>query len=165
VTAWVAATAGARQIGLAAGLASLALLVGAFGFEFLGGYAPCPLCLWQRWPHGLAAVLGILILAGPARPLAALGLVAMLVGAGLGGYHVGIEQGWWPGPATCAAPAIGGLSPEELLERILAAPVVRCDEVAWRFLGVSMAGWNALWSLGLAGLWGAAFARADGVRN
>jgi disulfide bond formation protein DsbB len=152
----------ARQIGLAAGLASLLLLLTALGFQYVGGLAPCPLCIWQRWPHAAAAALGILVLAAPPRPLAALGTVVMLVGAGIGLYHFGIEQGWWLGPASCVAPQIGDLSPEELLERIMAAPVVRCDEIAWSLFGISMAGWNAF---GLAGLWGAAFARADGVRN
>ncbi|CAN5783677.1 disulfide bond formation protein B [soil metagenome] len=155
------AAIGPREIGLCAGLASLVLLVAAFGFEFLGGLAPCPLCLWQRWPHGLAAVLGIAVLIGPRRPLALAGIAAMVVGAALAGYHVGIEQGWWTGPESCVAPDIGGLSPEALLERIMNAPAVRCDEVAWRFLGVSMAGWNAASSVLLAGLWGRAYASSS----
>jgi disulfide bond formation protein DsbB len=152
--------AGAREIGLAAGLASLALLAAAFAFEHLGGLAPCPLCLWQRWPHGIAAGLGLAILVLPPRPVAALGALAMAAGAALGLYHAGIEAGWWAGPVGCAAPDIANVSPEDLLERILAAPVVRCDEVAWSFAGISMAGWNALWSAGLAGIWGLAALRA-----
>lgn len=152
--------AGAREIGLAAGLASLALLAAALAFEHIGGLMPCPLCLWQRWPHGIAVLLGMAILVQPARPVALLGVAAMLVGAGLGLYHAGIEAGWWAGPVGCGAPDIAGLTPEELLERILAAPMVRCDEVAWSFAGLSMAGWNALWSAGLAGLWALAAVRA-----
>lgn len=150
---------GPWRIAALAGAGSLGLLVAAIGFEHLGGLAPCPLCLWQRWPHGIAAALGLLALALPVRPLAALGLAVMLFSAGLGLYHVGIEQAWWAGPAACAAPDIAGLTPDELLERIMAAPVVRCDEIAWSFLGLSMPAWNALASLGLAGLWTAALAR------
>jgi disulfide bond formation protein DsbB len=150
-----------RQIALVAGLGSLALLVAAYLFEFVGGLAPCPLCLWQRWPHGIAAALGIAALAAPVRPIALLGLAAMVVGTGIGIYHAGVEYGLWQGLATCAAPDISGLSPEEALERIMAAPVVRCDEIAWSFLGISMAGWNAILSLGLAGAWGVAYASSS----
>ena len=154
-------TAAARQIGFAAGIASLGLLVTALMFQYLGGLAPCPLCIWQRWPHAAAGVLGILILVAPPRPLAALGVLAMLLGAGIGVYHVGIEQGWWTGPASCVAPEIGDVSPEELLERIMAAPVVRCDEVAWSLLGISMAGWNAIFSALLAVVWFRAYASSS----
>jgi disulfide bond formation protein DsbB len=149
---------GARQIGFAAGIASLGLLVAALLFQYVGGLAPCPLCVYQRWPHGLAAVLGILALVGPVRQLAALGTLAMLVGAGLGLYHAGVEQRWWQGPVTCVGPDVGNVSPEELLEQILTAPVVRCDEVAWQFLGLSMAGWNAVACLALAAVWATVWA-------
>jgi disulfide bond formation protein DsbB len=151
----------ARQIGFAAGIASLLLLVTALGFQYLGGLAPCPLCIWQRWPHAAAAALGILVLTAPPRPLAALGVLVMLVGTGIGVYHFGIEHGWWQGPVSCVAPEIGNLSTEELLERIMAAPVVRCDEIAWSFLGISMAGWNALASLVLAVVWAKAYASSS----
>ena len=151
----------ARQIGLAAGVASLLLLAAALGFQYGGGLAPCPLCIWQRWPHAAAAVLGILILVGPPRPLAALGALAMLIGAGIGLYHVGIEQSWWQGPASCVAPDIADIPPDELLDRILAAPVVRCDEIAWSFLGLSMAAWNALASFVLAIAWWRAYASSS----
>ncbi len=152
---------GARGLALAATMGSVGLLAAAYAFEHLGGLAPCPLCLWQRWPHWAAAGLGLALLAAPVRPLALLGAVAMLAGAGLAGYHVGIEQGWWAGPATCVAPDIAGLSPEELFERIMAAPVVRCDEIAWSFLGLSMPAWNGIASLGLAGLWAGAYASSS----
>ena len=148
-----------RGIGAAAG--SLLLLAAALAFQYLGGLAPCPMCVWQRWPHVAAVALGLALLALPRRPLAALGALAMLVGAGLGLYHVGVEQGWWRGPTSCVAPDVGGLSSEQLLESILAAPVVRCDEIAWSLLGVSMAGWNALASLALAVLWMRAYASSS----
>lgn len=153
----------ARMTGLLAAGASAALLAAALGFQYLGGLAPCQLCLWQRWPHAGAALLGValLILPGARVPLAALGTLTMVAGAGLGGYHAGVEWGFWAGPSACAGGAgVAGQSAEALLAQIMAAPVVRCDEVAWSLLGLSMAGWNALASAGLAGLWLLALGRA-----
>lgn len=142
---------------LLAAAGSAALLLGALAFQFIGGLAPCPLCIWQRWPHVVAAIAGVLgasVLARLARPLAGLGGLAMLTSAGLGVYHTGIERGWWPGPPTCAAPGnTADLSTDELMGRIMSAPLVRCDEVAWEMLGLSMASWNAVASLALAGVW------------
>src|SRR5690606_38242336 len=86
-----------RRIALVAGLGSLALLAGAFLFQFAGGLQPCPLCIWQRWPHAVAGVLGLIALATPLRPIALLGLATTLLGAGIAGYHTGVEQGWWQG--------------------------------------------------------------------
>jgi disulfide bond formation protein DsbB len=134
-------------------LGSVALLAGALAFQYVGGLAPCPLCILQRWPHVVVVVLGLAILAWPSRGLAVLAGLTMLVGAGIGVYHVGIEQNWWEGPATCTAPVAGSVAPGELLDRILEAPVVACDAIAWSWLGVSMAGWNAILSLALAVLW------------
>jgi disulfide bond formation protein DsbB len=151
----------ARGLALLAALGSFGLLAAAYAYQYWGGLAPCPLCLWQRWPHWAAAGLGFLAFAASVRPIALLGVAAMLAGAGLAGYHVGIEQGWWAGPDSCVAPGIAGLTAEELLARIMAAPVVRCDEIAWSFLGLSMPAWNGLASLGLAGLWGAAYASSS----
>jgi disulfide bond formation protein DsbB len=150
-----------QRAGLGAAAGSAALLLAAFAFQHLGGLAPCPLCIWQRWPHAVAVALGLGLLAYPGRAFAALGALAMLAGTAIAAYHVGIEQGWWAGPATCVAPDVAGLTPEELLERILEAPVVRCDEVAWRFLGLSMAAWNGLASAGLAALWARAYASSS----
>ncbi|GAB4284464.1 MAG: disulfide bond formation protein B [Roseovarius sp.] len=138
---------------LAAG-GSAALLLGAFGFQYLGGLAPCKLCLWQRWPHAAAVLIGLAALRWPAmRPWPFAGALAALATSAIGFYHLGVEQRWWEGPSTCSAAAPGGLSAEALFERIMSAPLVRCDEVAWSLFGLSMAGWNALLSLGLAGLW------------
>ncbi len=139
-------------------LGSLVLLLGALGFQYLGGLAPCHLCLLQRWPHAIALALGVLLLAWPRRILAALAAVVVLVGAGIAAYHVGIEQGWWPGPTTCTAPAPGSMAAGDLLDQILATPVVLCDQVAWSLWGISMAGWNAILSLGIAWLWWRAYA-------
>jgi disulfide bond formation protein DsbB len=146
---------------LLASAGSLALLLGALAFQHLGGLAPCKLCLWQRWPHGAAVAVGLAALVLPGRLWPALGALAAAVAAGLGLYHSGVEQGWWPGPGTCSAGSVAGLSPEDLLDQILSAPVVRCDEIAWSLAGLSMASWNALLSLCLVALWLAA-ARARG---
>lgn len=138
-------------IGLAA-FGSFALLSGAFIFQSLG-YAPCPMCLWQRYPHVVAIVIGLIAFILPGRILPLLGAAAALTTAGIGVFHTGVERGWWEGPSTCSSQPIGDLSPEELLDQIMNAPLVRCDEVAWQLLGLSMASWNALFSLGLTAVW------------
>jgi disulfide bond formation protein DsbB len=141
---------------LVAGFGSALMLLAALGFQYLGGLAPCTFCVWQRWPHLAAVVLAglaVTVLWRQRRVLAGLGGVAMLIGAGLAGYHVGVEQGWWQGLSTCTAPDPGAMSADQLLEQILQTPMVRCDEVAWRFVGLSMAAWNGILSIGLAALW------------
>ena len=141
-----------HPVALAAG--SLAALAAAFAFQHIGGLDPCPLCIWQRWPHVAIVLLAALSLAfrgSAATSLLGLTGLAALTGAGLAGYHVGVEQLWWQGLAACS----GGAPAEtvaELRERLLNAAPARCDEVAWSFLGLSMAAWNGLLSLGLAGL-------------
>lgn len=147
---------------LGAGTLSLLLLVTVFGFQLLGGLAPCPLCLWQRWPHGIAVLAAGLILWRAWRVLAAVALIALLAGIGIAVYHAGIEWGFWPGPATCTAPGdVAGMSAGDLVARLNAAPVVRCDEVVWSFAGLSMAGWNAVVSVILVGLWWRAYASSS----
>lgn len=131
---------------------SAALLAGAFVFQYLG-YAPCKMCIWQRYPHAVAAALGLAFLALKNRIILWLGALAALTTSAVGMYHVGVEKQWWEGPASCSSGSITGLSVDELMDRILAAPVVRCDEVAWELIGISMAGWNAILSLALAALW------------
>tara|TARA_R110002126_G_scaffold226649_1_gene371324 strand:- start:154 stop:615 length:462 start_codon:yes stop_codon:yes gene_type:complete len=137
-----------------AGLGSAMVLAGALFFQYGVGLAPCELCIWQRWPHGVAVVLGLLAWFIPALWIAALGASTMAVSVGLGLYHTGVERQWWEGPQTCSGTGdIGSLSAGQLLDQILAAPVVRCTEVAWEMFGLSMASWNALASLGLLALW------------
>ena len=143
---------------------SAALLLGALAFQYLGGIAPCHLCLLQRWPHVAAIVIGLLILAWPRRPLALLGALVVLIGAGIAIYHVGVEQTWWAGPSSCTAPEPTTQSSGQLLDQILATPVVLCDQIAWSLWGISMAGWNAIFSLVLAWLWLRAFAAGAGNR-
>jgi disulfide bond formation protein DsbB len=151
---------GARILTLIAAGGSAALLAGAFAFQYIGGMAPCHLCLVQRWPHAAAVVIGLAILAIARGRLATL---LMLCGAGAaaitgayGVYHTGVERGWWAGPDTCTSGPIDGLSSGDLLNQILAAPLVRCDEVAWSMLGLSMASWNAILSFALMLVWLAA---------
>lgn len=146
------------RMGLA-GAGSGLMLAGAFAFQHLGGLAPCAMCLWQRWPHAAALLFGILALWLPHRWLAALGALAALATAGLGLFHTGVERGWWEGPSTCTSGPVAGVDPAQLLAQILEAPVVRCDEVAWQMLGLSMASWNALASLVLALIWATALRR------
>ena len=151
----------APRLSALAGAGSAALLGGALAFQFIGGLAPCPMCIWQRWPHVIAVLLAgaALVLPGQIRWLALLAALVMLVSAGLGAFHAGVEQGWWQGPTTCVGGPVGGLSTDELLDQIMTAPLVRCDEIVWDLGGITMAGWNALASLGLAALWLAAAGR------
>ena len=145
-----------RILVLIAAGGSAALLLGAFGSQYLGGLAPCKLCLWQRWPHGAAVVIGVLAFFVPVPALIWLGALAAATTSGIGFYHAGVEQGWWEGPTTCTSGPIGGLSSEQLMEQIMNAPLVRCDDIPWELFNISMAGWNALISLALALMWVAA---------
>ncbi|MEM8578887.1 MAG: disulfide bond formation protein B [Pseudomonadota bacterium] len=140
---------------------SAALLVAAFGFQHLGGLAPCEMCLWQRWPHAAAILIGAAALATGHRALAALGAAALAVSVGLGLFHAGVEQGWWEGVTACAGGAGLSMDPDALFDQIMTAPMVRCDQIAWSFAGLSMAAWNALLSAGLLALWLAALARRE----
>lgn len=130
---------------------SFALLAGAFLFQ-LAGYAPCTMCIWQRWPHAAAIVIGLIAYFIPSArvPMAILGGLAALTTAGIGGYHTGVERGWWEGPTSCTGGS-GSLTGDLLS---LEGPgIVMCDQVAWEFLTLSMASWNMLASLGLAAIW------------
>ena len=138
-------------------LASAALLGLAFAFEYLGGLRPCALCLQQRWPHAIAVGIGLLIVAGrPPAWLAALMLAAagvtLFIGASIAFFHVGVEQHWWQGTAGCGAGALGGGTAAELRAQLLDTPMVRCDEIVWSFLGLSMAGWNFILSVCLGSI-------------
>ena len=151
------ARARAGRIAMLAGAGSALLLAAALGFQ-AAGYAPCELCVLQRWPHLAAAILGgVIALTGWRRGLAVLGLVAALAALGLAVWHTGVEMRLWAGPQHCSG-AVSGLAtmaPGDLMAALSRAPVVRCDEVAWSLFGISMAGWNAICSAALAGLWAA----------
>lgn len=145
--------------------AALATLAGAWYFQYVLGYVPCPLCLQQRIPYYVAIPLGFVLgafalIGGGERifrwGLIVLGLV-MLVSAGLGIYHAGVEWKFWQGPVTCAAGAPSSAPLGDILKSIQNIRAVPCDEAAWRLLGISLAGYNALISMALAGI---AFAAA-----
>jgi disulfide bond formation protein DsbB len=134
---------------------ALATLAGAWFFQLVLEILPCPLCLEQRYAYYASVPLAALVAFGAAKGaprnlllagLLILGLAA-LGNAGLGAYHAGVEWGFWKGPTDCTGP-VGNLgSAGNLLERLDTVKVVRCDEVQWRFLGISLAGYNVLISL------------------
>jgi disulfide bond formation protein DsbB len=150
-------------------LASAVVLGMALISQYVFGLEPCQLCLWQRWPYVATIALGILgvIFFGmpPVRQVCvALAGAAFLVGAGIAGFHAGVEYGWWEGLPGCSVPAIEkGMTVEEV-KKLLASRtnVVPCDEPAWTLLGLSMAGYNVLVSLALAAatIWALATRRA-----
>ena len=143
------------KLGLVALLGSGALLGGAYYFQYVEGLQPCDLCWLQRYPHMAAIGVGLLAFASFAWPrmafvFALLAILALFVTAGIGLYHVGVEQHWWQGPQECAGRIPAGLSPAELKKYLFSAKMVRCDDVAWKFWDISMAGWNAIISAALA---------------
>ena len=132
----------------AARLIARAIPVLALGGAYIGQYGfglyPCEMCWWQRYPHMFALVLaGLAFWRGPVRPLVAVAALAILVSGLIGGYHAGVEYGWWEGITTCTATAAQA---EDPLAAIMAAPVVRCDVVQFELFGISLAGWNFLLS-------------------
>ncbi len=134
-------------IALAAGGTLALVLIAQYGF----GLPPCEMCHWQRWPHIAAIFLGLGALLLPRWRVQLLSLAALsfAITGGIGVFHAGVEWKWWQGLTSCASTATPN-SLDALRAQLMAAPVVRCDEAAIRVLGLSMAGWNALWSAALA---------------
>lgn len=140
---------------LAVFVISGAALLGALFFQYVLNLPPCPLCLEQRLPYHVVIPLSLLVaiaaLARAPRALISVGLIviaiAMLCGAALGAYHAGVEWHWWPGPTDCSGPLTDFSKKGSLLDQLKAVRVIRCDEAAWRFLGISLAGYNVLISL------------------
>jgi disulfide bond formation protein DsbB len=133
-------------------LVPAALLAAAFGSEHLGGLFPCEMCWWQRWAHIAAlgfALLSFVPTADKGRSFVWLAALAIFASSLIGAYHAGVEAGIFEGFTRCAATGGGG-SADEVLARIMRTPLIRCDQVQWSFLGISMAGWNAIVSLGFA---------------
>ncbi|MEC7765233.1 MAG: disulfide bond formation protein B [Pseudomonadota bacterium] len=141
-----------KQLVLVATLGSVALLGGAFIFQALG-YAPCKMCYWQRYPHAVAIGIGVLALALGRKWLAWFGALAAAVTSGIGMFHSGVERGWWEGPASCTGGSTAGMSADDLMNQIMSAPLVRCDEIPWQMLGLTMANLNAIFSLVLVVIW------------
>ena len=133
---------------LICGALSASLYAGALWFQHVGGMMPCSLCLWQRWPHIIIVLLAVIALF---VRLPHLVLMAIAITAAtsfiLAAYHTGVEWQLWSGPSGCTASLASSGDLTSLTDSLLATPVVRCDEVAWSFLGLSMAGWNSLFSL------------------
>lgn len=140
---------------LARGLALLTpalLLGGALFSQYVGGLYPCEMCHWQRWPHYAAIPLALLAFLplgkGPQRALVLLAALLIAISGAIGAFHAGVEYGWWEGVTKCAVLNAGG---DDTLAAIMATPLIRCDEVQWSLLGISLAGYNAIFSLGAAG--------------
>jgi disulfide bond formation protein DsbB len=152
----------AAAAALAIFVLSLATIAGAWYFEFVLRLPPCPLCLEERLPYHVVIPLSLLMaiaaLARAPRTLLAVGftaiIVAMLCGAALGAYHAGVEWHWWAGPAECSGPITDLTAKGPILGQLNSIHVVRCDEAAWRLLGISLAGYNVLISLLLAAIAG-----------
>ena len=143
---------GLRNARLLALLVPAALLAGAWGFQLIGGLYPCEMCHWQRWPHYAALAFAVLaFVVGGARTKATLvaGAAALVAVSGaIGVFHAGVEYHWWQGVTACTQTvSTVGLSSDQALKDLLAAPIVRCDAAQWTLLGISLAGWNALLSI------------------
>jgi disulfide bond formation protein DsbB len=147
------AAAVARLIAL---LLPAALLVGAFGSQYLGRLYPCEMCWWQRYGHMVAFALALIAFTAPApssraRTFTLLAALAIAASGAIGVYHAGVEAHIFQGFTTCTALPKAATT-ADLLKQITHAPLIRCDQVQFRFLGISMAGWNAIFSLGGAAL-------------
>lgn len=137
----------ARQLALAV---PALLLAGAYVGQYAFGLFPCEMCWWQRWPHFVAIALGLgASFIGPSRIWTAFAGLAILTSGLIGLFHAGVEYGWWEGITGCATTVLAG---DDVLESIMNAPIVRCDQAPWDLLGVSLAGWNFLISAAAAGV-------------
>ncbi len=149
---------------VAIAIVAAATLAGAWFFQLVLDIRPCPLCLEQRYAYYLALPLSLLVAFAASRGAPrqvvlagfALLLLAALANAWLGGYHAGVEWKFWQGPTDCSGPVVNLGSAGNLLERLDTEKVIRCDDVQWRFLGLSLAGYNVLISMAMAliALWG-----------
>lgn len=143
-----------EQARLLALLTPVALLVGAYGFEIIGGLPPCEMCHWQRWAHLAALVFAFAAFAlrhfaDKGRSMVWLAALCIFASGAIGAYHAGVEAGIFAGITQCATANLSG-SAGDVLSQIMAAPIIRCDQAPWSFLSVSMAGWNAILSLSLS---------------
>ncbi len=158
MTGGLAAALPPQRYFLLAALASAAMLAAALAFQYVGGLAPCPLCIWQRVPYAAAAALAVAAAlwvrrGAPRRAavaLAALCAALFMADAAIAGFHAGVEQGWWRGAEGCSAAAVPAGDIDALRDAVFSAPTVFCDEIAWSMFGLSMAAWNGLIALGLA---------------
>ena len=145
----------ADYVAIAVGACSLGLILGALGFQYLGGLQPCEMCHWQRWPHIAAAIIGIVVVAlarDKARALAWLAVALVLASGLIGLYQSGMQWGILPGPSSCSGHrfVIGSNMTAD----------VQCDVVTWQLFGLSLAAYNAIFSFLIAGLGGFALLKA-----
>jgi disulfide bond formation protein DsbB len=143
------------RLGLYAFLGSGALILGALYFQYFQHLDPCEMCMWQRYPHFVAIAFGLLAVLAMRAPQVALlcvlvAITALLITSGIGVFHFGVEEHLWKGPQACTGTIPGGLSAADLKKYLEAKPMVRCDVPAWKMWNISMAGWNAIFSGGLA---------------
>ncbi len=141
-----------------AGWAALLIPAGLYGGALVAQYGfglpPCEMCYWQRWPHQAAILLAAAaLIAAPRRPRFAGGLIllaalAVAASGAIGAFHAGVEYGWWPGLTQCSAARRGPVS----IDDIMAVPIIRCDAAPWTFGPLSLAGFNAIFSIAGAGL-------------
>lgn len=128
------------------------LLAGAWWSQLVGGLVPCEMCHWQRWAHYVAFVLAVLAFIFPAeatkRALVWLAALAIAVSGGIGVYHAGSEYHWWTAVTACTSEITASGSSADMLKAIMVAPIVRCDQAQWTMFGISLAGFNAIFSLG-----------------
>ena len=144
----------ARQLAILAGAGSAALLITALIFQSVG-YVPCELCILQRWPHLAAAIIGAVLIFFDSKLLRWAGALAAGLATAFAIYHAGVEYQWWKGPVACTGGIDGmlNMSTQDLMAQLQSAPVTRCDQPQWYFLGLTMAGWNAICSAILTGMW------------
>jgi disulfide bond formation protein DsbB len=146
----------ANRIAALAGAYSLAMILGALGFQYIGGVAPCEMCYWQRWPLDAAIFTGLggaglfaahILDRKAVLSLAWLSLALIAVSGVIGAYQAGVEWKFLPGPASCTGTRFVFQGTADLAH---VAPIVPCDEASWRLFGISLAGYNAAFSLGAA---------------
>jgi disulfide bond formation protein DsbB len=135
-------------------IAPLLMLAGAYAFQYIGGLHPCEMCWWQRYAHFAAIPLALIAYAARGRAcisglFAGFAGIAVGVSGLIGLFHAGVEYGWWEGLTTCSTSPAGG-SATDLLNQIMASPIVRCDVAPWHLFGISMAGYNGLLSSAVA---------------
>jgi disulfide bond formation protein DsbB len=154
------AMTGYAQARLAALLLPAALMAGALGSQYIGHLFPCEMCHWQRWPHYTAIALALIAFLVPEKPLGrilvGLAIAAILASGATGVFHAGVEYHFWQGITRCSAPPTGH-STADIMAQIMATPAIQCDVPQWTLFGISLAGFNALFSilgaLGIILLW------------
>ena len=154
------------------GFGSGLMLAMAYFFEYGMGLHPCTMCYWQRIPHGVVLAFGVLAVLPvlftvtlPSRLMLAAVMLALLIGAVIAAWHSGVELNILPGPTACSGGVALDGSPAALLDQLLAAPVVRCDDIPWSFLGLSMANWNMIITASMAVIAAINLAKGDTAQS